>query len=135
MKRHLFLSTAVLSFAVCFSFSLKAQTSPLVFRTLSCESKLNPLGIDKDHPAFSWTFSSVERNQLQSAYEIIVSDNQKEVQQLKGNCWSTGKQISNQNLHIVYAGKSLAPFTKYYWRVRVHDAAGRVSAWSKPSWL
>ena len=61
---------------------------------LTCEYLHNPLGIDTKVPRFSWTFTSKERNQLQSGYEIIVSDNLKQVQQGKGNIWSTGKIAS-----------------------------------------
>ncbi len=96
---------------------------------------MNPLGVDIKKPAFSWTFTSSQRNQFQSAYEIIVGDNEKEINQLKGNHWTTGKLISSQNLHVPYAGKQLQSFTKYYWRVRVHDAEDRASGWSKPAWF
>ena len=53
--------------------------------TLTCEYIENPLGIDTKLPRLSWTFESTERNQSQSAYELIVSDNVKDIQQGRGN--------------------------------------------------
>jgi|ADGO01.1.fsa_nt_gi hypothetical protein len=38
-----------------------------------------PLGLNTDKPRFSWNFSSGSRNQFQSAYEIIVSENPREL--------------------------------------------------------
>jgi alpha-L-rhamnosidase len=73
---------------------------------------------------------ATERNQFQSAYEIIVSDNLKDIQQNKGNVWQSGKVNSSQNLHIPYTGASLQPFTTYFWRVKTYDKNGIASNWS-----
>jgi len=100
---------------------------------LTCEYKENPLGIDITHPRLCWTLTAEKRNEFQSAYEVIVSNNAKDINQGKGNIWTTAKIISPQNLHIEYAGESLKPFTRYYWRVKVYDNTGKVSAWSAPA--
>ena len=71
--------------------------SPLQPATLTCEYVENPLGIDTKIPRLSWAFKSTERNQFQSAYELIVGDNIKDIKQAKGNVWSTGKVSSKQN--------------------------------------
>src|SRR6478735_8671783 len=96
-------------------------SSPLQPATLSCEYVINPLGIDVASPRLSWTFSGNARDQYQSAYELIISDNLKDIQQSKGNVWSTGKVSSKQNIQVEYAGVALKSFTKYYWRVKVYD--------------
>jgi len=100
---------------------------------LTCEYLENPLGIDMAKPRLSWNFISTERNQIQTAYEILVSDNENESKLLKGNCWQTGKIISTENIHIEYNGQPLKAFTKYYWRVKVYDKNGIASAWSTPA--
>ncbi|MEO7486564.1 MAG: family 78 glycoside hydrolase catalytic domain, partial [Ferruginibacter sp.] len=97
---------------------------------LTCEYLENPLGIDMAKPRLSWNFISTERNQFQTAYEIVVSDNEKDKQLLKGNIWQTGKIISAENIHIEYNGQPLKAFTKYYWRVKVYDKNGIASDWS-----
>ncbi|HVG17188.1 MAG TPA: alpha-L-rhamnosidase N-terminal domain-containing protein, partial [Chitinophagaceae bacterium] len=105
--------------------------SPLQPGKLSCEYLVNPLGIDIAKPRLSWTLVSRERNQNQSAYEIIISDDQKVVLAGKGDVWQTGKINSSQNLHIDYGGRPLKPFTKYFWRVKVYDSLGAASSWSE----
>ena len=102
---------------------------------LTCEYQVNPLGIDTKKPRLSWIFQSTERNQFQTAYEIIVSSHQESINQLKGDTWSTGKISSRVNLHIEYSGEPLESFTRYYWRVRVYDKNNIVSEWSNPVWF
>ncbi len=102
---------------------------------LTCEYIENPLGINTKIPRFNWTFVSTERNQFQSAYELIVSDNLKDIQQNKGNVSSTGKITSSQNIQIEYAGKDLKSFTRYYWRVKVYNQNDEASSWSDVNWF
>ena len=117
------------------STCISAQQSPLQIDKLRCEYLENPLGIDAKRPKFSWTFISAERNQFQSAYEIIVSDNKNRIEKQEGDLWTTGKIISGEHLHIPYGGKLLAPFTRYFWRVRVYNHEGKPSGWSKSGWF
>ncbi|MGC4036691.1 MAG: family 78 glycoside hydrolase catalytic domain [Chitinophagaceae bacterium] len=105
-------------------------TSPVKITRLTCEYLENPLGIDEKFPRFAWELQSVERNQSQSAYEIIIGDNLKDIQQGKGNYWQTGKVISSENIQIVYMGNPLKSFTKYFWRVKIYDKDGNASPWS-----
>lgn len=111
-------------------FFIANAASPLQPATLSCEYMQNPLGIDTKQPRLAWTFTSSQRNQMQSAYELIVSDNIKDIQQEKGNSWSTGKVISDENIQIEYAGTALKSFTRYYWRIKVYNQNDEVSDWS-----
>ena len=106
-------------------------TPPLKPTNLTCEYQQNPIGIDVAKPRLSWNFISAERNQSQTAYQIIVSDNEKDNKAAKGNVWQTGKILSADNIHIEYAGNSLQPFTKYYWRVKWYDKNGIASDWSQ----
>lgn len=97
---------------------------------LMCEYLENPLGIDVAKPRLSWNFIATERNQFQTAYEILVSDKQQD-HSSKGNVWNSGKVVSDQNIHIEYNGTALRPFTKYFWQVKVYDKKGIPSAWSE----
>jgi alpha-L-rhamnosidase len=119
--------------AICFIFLLviNCLAAPaLQPNRLTCEYLENPLGIDMAKPRLSWNFISTEQNQLQTAYEILVSDNEKDSKLLKGNSWQKGKIISSENIHIEYNGQPLKAFTKYFWRVKVYDKNGVASAWS-----
>jgi alpha-L-rhamnosidase len=108
---------------------------PLLPVQLRCEYLDNPLGIDIQAPRFAWTFISSGRNQLQSAYEIIVTDDEKLARQGKGSSWSSGKVNSSQNIQIAYAGTPLKSFTRYYWRVRTINQLNETSPWSGLNWF
>jgi alpha-L-rhamnosidase len=49
--------------------------------------------------------------------------------------WQTGKIASAQNIQVPYAGPSLKPFTRYYWRVKVYNQHGEASDWSEPAFF
>ena len=102
---------------------------------LTCERLENPLGIDTKTPAFSWTLIAAERNQSQTAYELIVSDNMNDVNAGRGNVWTSGKISSAQGQYIIYKGVALSSFTRYYWRIKVYDKKGEASSWSKTAWF
>lgn len=131
MKKKFLLAAA---FVILLAAGVAAEPG-LQLDKLTCEYIENPLGIDAKHPRFCWTFNSGARDQLQSAYEIIVSDNVKDIQQGRGISWSTGKIVSSQNIQVEYAGEELRSFTKYYWRVKVYDKNGESSAWSNINWF
>jgi alpha-L-rhamnosidase len=89
---------------------------------LRVENLEKPLGIDTAEPRFSWQITSDKQKVLQTAYQIIVSDN-------KGEVWNTGKVESDQQLWIQYAGKQLQSNTACTWRVKVWTTVGE-SEWS-----
>jgi len=126
----------VLSFSILIFLSLSSQgASPLQIAQTTCEYMENPLGIDVTKPRFSWTFNNTSRNQFQSAYEILVSENLNDLEQNKGNNWSTGKITDTQNIQIEYTGTPLKSFTRYYWKIRVYNHEGQVSEWSNTAWF
>src|SRR5689334_16336188 len=118
----------VISLVLLFHTGLMAGTiSPAQLR---CENLKNPLAIDVALPLFSWNIESAQRDQQQTAYELIVSDNMNDVANLKGNVWSTGKVATANTINIQYSGTQLQSTKRYYWRVKVYDNKGEGSAWS-----
>ncbi|MDR1524491.1 MAG: family 78 glycoside hydrolase catalytic domain, partial [Tannerella sp.] len=97
---------------------------------LTCEYLTNPLGIDIAQPVLGWKLASGERNQYQTAYELIVALSEKELEQGKNLVWKSGKVVSGQSFNIPYGGKRLRSFTRYYWKVKVYDRDGKASGWS-----
>jgi alpha-L-rhamnosidase len=87
---------------------------------LRCEHLLDPLGIDVVKPRLSWILDSHRSNERQTAYEVVVD-----------GYWDSGRVESDQSINVEYGGKQLAPATRYSWRVRVWDAQGKPSDWSK----
>lgn len=114
-----------------FSLGVYGQ-SPLKPVRLTCENLVNPINIDVKAPRLSWWFDTSARDQRQSAYEIIVTDNPRIAQSAQGDyVWRTGKVQSDQSINIPYGGKELKPFTRYYWTVRAYDKEGKQSAESE----
>ena len=87
---------------------------------LRCENLLDPQGIDASRPRLSWILESSRPNEKQTAYEVVV-DGQ----------WDSGRVESDRSIQVEYGGKELAPASRYTWKVRVWDAEGKPSDWSK----
>ncbi len=109
--------------------SCKSKLEPLDLR---CEYRINPLGIDNTTPRFSWKMQDVEnsRGQKQTAYQIIVASNLKDLNSNTGDLWNSEKQVSRQSVNNLYNGVALTSGQQCYWKVRVWDAEGTASQWS-----
>lgn len=88
------------------------------------EHKINPIGIDVQHPRLSWLWNDSREGVFQTAYQVYVGEDSLGVLKDEGQQWSTGKVTSDANL-IKYAGGELKPFKKYYWRVDLWDQSGK----------
>ena len=113
----------------CF-LSLMVNTWAAAPTPVDCrvQGAVAPLHVDTLHPRFSWEgelrSSTGIQNQLQSAYEISVS------QKGGGAVWNSGKVNSDQQMGVRYAGSALKPFTAYSWKVRIWNQKGEASSWS-----
>jgi len=99
---------------------------------LKCNFKNNPLGINQS-PQFIWILHSGERNQVQSAYHILLSDDPLLLNKNIGNIWDTKKVISEQSINVFYEGNTLESAKEYFWKVKVWDKDGKESSWSGQS--
>ncbi len=95
---------------------------------LLTENLTNPIGLDALQPRLSWQMISDKRNQMQTAYEIVISEG-------KNKVWKTGKVVSDQSVQVPYAGVPLQSNKQYSWQVRVWDNSGKQSAWSEPAFF
>ncbi|MGD0731593.1 MAG: family 78 glycoside hydrolase catalytic domain [Terracidiphilus sp.] len=118
------LNSAIYLFIVILFGTLPAQGSAVTMTVshLRCENLLDPQGIDVSRPRFSWILDSSRSGEKQTAYEVVV-DGQ----------WDSGRVASDRSINIEYGGKALAPASRYTWKVRVWDAEGTASGWSKPA--
>ncbi|MFO7852924.1 MAG: family 78 glycoside hydrolase catalytic domain [Bacteroidota bacterium] len=98
------------------------------------ENRDKPMGLDERQPRFTWVISSDDRQVLQNAYEIRVSDSREDLENNEGLVWSSGKVLSAQSVHISYGGEALQPGTRYFWKVKVWDNKGNESEWSRTDW-
>lgn len=95
------------------------------------ENLHNPIGLDVLQPRFGWLLNADRRNVLQTAYEVRVASNAKDVTAGKKLLWSSGKIQSDASVWVPYNGPAMESGKKYWWQVRVWDNAGNVSDWSE----
>ena len=89
---------------------------------LRTEYRENPIGLTDRTPRFSWKMESQEKDTLQTAYEINVTDE-------NGNVvWNSGKKASDQSVLIPYEGEKLADEMLYKVKVSVTDNHGNAEA-------
>lgn len=100
---------------------------------LRCEYTQNPIGVDAARPQLSWMLEARERNQKQSAYQILVASTPALLEANQGDLWDSGQIQSSESAHVTYAGTALTSRLRCYWKVRVWDASGNASDWSAPA--
>ena len=122
----------ILTYAIVL-LSVASSAQDLAVKELTCDYKVNPLGIDNASPGFSWKLSGSGNSIMQTAYSLRVSTDRRF--QSDKIVWQTGKVESDQSIHLVYKGNELKSGQRYYWQVRVWDNKGRVSKWSETAWL
>ena len=89
---------------------------------LRTEYRENPIGLTDKAPRFSWKMESEEKDTLQTAYEIKVTDeNGKFV-------WNSGKKASDQSVLIPYEGEILTDEMLYKVEVSVTDNHGNAES-------
>jgi len=104
----------------------------LVPVNLQCEYRVNPLGIEVAQPRLFWQVQSKERDQGQSACQILVASSEGLAISDHGDLWDSGRIATNGTINLLYAGKPLVSGEQCFWKVRVWDQHGQPSAWSKP---
>lgn len=103
--------------------SFKKQ-SRFQFRKMLVEYAENPINIDEAHPRFSWIISSAERNQVQSAYQIMVATSSDKLNRNNPDLWNSGKIISNETIQHEYEKNNLRSNSTYFWKVIFWDGNG-----------
>ncbi len=102
---------------------------------LRCEQLVNPLGIDVQTPRLSWMSESMQREQKQTAYQILVASSPENLNINQGDLWDSKKIETDQSINVIYAGKPLVSNISCYWKVKVWDKNDKESDWSQPaSW-
>jgi alpha-L-rhamnosidase len=105
-----------------------AATGPSAASRLRVEYMEAPLGVDVGYPLrFTWSAGHSDRNQGQSAYQLVVERSSGAHQQAV--VWDSGKTASNFSQNVPLGiGIKLAADTAYTWTVRWWDRHGAASA-------
>ncbi|MDD4109202.1 MAG: alpha-L-rhamnosidase N-terminal domain-containing protein, partial [Prolixibacteraceae bacterium] len=128
MKRFLIGGLAILVFITNQSFG------QISIENLRCEYLHNPIGLDEANPRFTWQLESSGMGTSLQAYSLVVGTSMEEVISGEGSVWRSGVVLQN-TIPVIYKGRDLKPFTRYYWSVRVQDESGRWSDWSPPAFF
>jgi len=118
--------------AILWVFSVNAQ-NPVSVTNLKCDSRNNPLGINKQNPHLSWEIQTSERDIRQVSYHILVSDSPEKLQNNIGNIWDSKPVKSDQSVQVEYSGTPLSADRKYYWKVKIVSQSRKESPWSEPA--
>ncbi|MFC2160164.1 family 78 glycoside hydrolase catalytic domain [Acidobacteriota bacterium] len=132
-KFKLFGISALLILFQILSCKTVSRYSNLSLDGLRCEYKHTPLAIQDKQPQLGWILRSKERGQYQTAFRILVSDDQKQLKKDIGNLWDSGRIESPESLQISYEGSSLRSGQRCYWKAMVWDKDGTASHWSESS--
>ncbi|MGA2890122.1 MAG: family 78 glycoside hydrolase catalytic domain [Terracidiphilus sp.] len=119
-------------FAFCFALmAAYVQAAPAHLRTNGLDT---PMGLDTPKPTFSWLSDATTPNWTQSAYEILVDPDVKNLREGRAASWDSGRVASSNSLDIAYAGVPLKPQQRYAWKVITWDNKGKKTA-SVPTWF
>jgi alpha-L-rhamnosidase len=111
----------------------QAEAGKMAVKSLRCEYRADPQGIDVRQPRLGWNSEADGRTQAQSAYEVLVSSSRPGLAGDRGDLWESGRVESGQSAHVTYGGAALKSRQRCYWKVRVWDQAGRPSNWGPPA--
>ena len=128
------LPTLAIGLSVVLSGCVQKVKNPGKPLHLQCEYQSNPLGIDTMQPRFSWIVGDSRRGAVQSAYQILVAENENKLKKDEGDVWDSKKVDSDQSALVPFSGSGLKSRQKYYWKVRTWDADGKASPWSETAW-
>ncbi|MFY0651795.1 MAG: family 78 glycoside hydrolase catalytic domain [Cyclobacteriaceae bacterium] len=122
--------------SICFSFLLfililgcsePESDSPIEVSALQVSFVQN---VDA-FPRVSWKTTSGKFGYLQSAFRLLVSDNEKDLQREQGNVWDSGKKESGQSTVQKFSDIKLESGEFYFFKLKVWGADGTDSDWSE----
>ncbi len=125
------LGTAVLTVATLTSYALPAKAAGVEAVKLRVEHLENPLTLHVAHPRLSWQMNDPRRGARQTGYSVLVASKPELLKEGKADLWETGKVTSDDSVNVTYSGKPLRSRSKAFWTVRLWDAFGKQSSWSK----
>ncbi len=113
--------------------ALAAHQSALEVGALTCEHRVDPLGIDSLPPRLSWKLRPRDprsRGLAQSAYQVLVASRADLLEEGRADRWDSGRVATPQTVDVEYAGAPLGSGARCLWKVRVWDQDGVAGAWS-----
>jgi alpha-L-rhamnosidase len=110
------------------------QTNAQTIEKLKCEYQETPMGLEVLNPRLSWQMKATNRGAKQTAYQILVADNEADLKKDIGNVWNSGMVKSEQSIKIDYAGKPIESRKRYFWKVKVWNEKNKTTKYSESTW-
>ena len=107
------------------------EKEKMKIRKLRVQNMIDPLGIDTEHPLFSYLLEAEEKNQTQTACQILAASGEELLKRNIGDLWDSGRMEETRNFGIAYQGIPLESRQRVYWKVRVWDKDQNISDWSE----
>ncbi len=125
------MASTVLSSGIT-AFAADGNTAPEAPTNTKVELLENPYGINTKDPSFSWAMVDADKDEVQTAYRIVVGTSQENMQNqnyIKDTDW-----VSSSESSYIKAGLSdvLKDNSLYYWSVQLKDKDGKESPLSEP---
>ena len=130
MNRYSFL---ILVLIIAFGSCTTPESTLLSVKNLKCILNEKPIVVRNMDAFLSWQISSDHRNQLQSAYQILVAGNPDDLKTSKNILWDSGKLTSDKSVLVLGDGLELKSAQTYFWKVKIWNQDGKESAWSEPA--
>ncbi|HRZ58296.1 MAG TPA: alpha-L-rhamnosidase N-terminal domain-containing protein, partial [Candidatus Paceibacterota bacterium] len=134
IRTHTRFRLLVLAAALALLHGLDTRAGVIV-ENLRCELRANPLGIDCPQPRLAWMLRSDHRAETQTAYHVLAASRPGILAREEGDLWDSGKVLSHDSIHVLYAGKPLRSGQRVWWKVRVWGTADQPSEFSEPAWF
>lgn len=127
MRRTFLISIILIFPALCVQAQGVAPDPPTGLLTNHIR---NPLHIDSEAPFFTWQVNDADRDEIQTAYQIIIDSGAQDPDGSISTVWDSGTVTSYRSVAVPYRGPTLNPDTRYLWKVRTWDRDGNMSPWS-----
>ena len=101
---------------------------------LTCEYRIDPLGIDVLLPRLGWQLRSDERGARQAAYRLQAASSAALLAEGRADLWDSGEVRAEDSRQVVYGGARLSSRQRVYWQVTVWDGSG-APVTSRPAWF
>ena len=88
-------------------------------QNILCEHMHRPLAVTAAKPRFSWEWKAEENNVYQSAYQIMVYEEDGSI------VWNSTKTAGRNTIDIEYAGQPLKSKSRYLYQITAWDQRGR----------
>ncbi len=80
-------------------------------------------------PEFTWIVPQDAKNQ--TAYEILVASDRKNLEKDVADIWKSDKVINSGSSEVEYGGDILSPDKRYFWKVRIWDENDQPTGFSE----